>query len=573
MIEELEQWLKDHYITYHLRRNDIVDIPDFGRCLYQSMEKRDHLFKIDKETKEVHFSCVESYEYLRNDKIQYVIVKFGDCFYYWDIDDSKEELHILKYVGKFVGCETECTYYPLGIHSGFELLNGSTSLATWTKKAKFLGYQGLATCEVNTMAASLDLQREASGAGLKYCFGYSLTVEIGSEKLGVKIYSQTQEGFQNMLRIQYHINVVREADKLIALHDLLHFAKGNVIVFGKLTGMWLANPENTTTVTDIVSYFEAAYFQVDWSEYKADRIDSQVLQSLKAYFDSGWNDKNNPYTYRLEPVLIQDIYYPDADESKNKIVLNKIDLGAAHEQSDRQFMKTLDELFDEFDALFSDKYDEDIFYRMCENTAKIIEPAEAEYDMTGNYMPRYEMTPEEEAKYGTNLNMFHQLIEKGFERLVPEGEEERYRKQIEYEKYVLESTDNVDYFLIQYDCINWARENDILVGIGRGSAGGALVLYLMGITQIDPIKYQLIFERFLLPERAGLEPKKLTKICPDIESSDYVEITLDNGKTYKFDRDAEFLINRNGEEITIYADELEEDDDIIFDNRDLLFTL
>ena len=95
----------------------------------------------------------------------------------------------------------------------------------------------------------------------------------------------------------------------------------------------------------------------------------------------------------------------------------------------------------------------------------------------------------------------------------------------------------------------------------------------MGITQIDPIKYQLIFERFLLPERAGLEPKKLTKICPDIESSDYVEITLDNGKTYKFDRDAEFLINRNGEEITIYADELEEDDDIIFDNRDLLFTL
>ena len=82
MIEEFEQWLKDHYIQYSLRRNDIVDIPEFGRCLYQSMEKRDHLFKVDKETKEVHISCVENYEYLKNDNIQYFIVNFGNCFYY-----------------------------------------------------------------------------------------------------------------------------------------------------------------------------------------------------------------------------------------------------------------------------------------------------------------------------------------------------------------------------------------------------------------------------------------------------------------------------------------------------------
>jgi DNA polymerase-3 subunit alpha len=236
-------------------------------------------------------------------------------------------------------------------------------------------------------------------------------------------------------------------------------------------------------------------------------------------------------------------------------------------------MKTLDELFDEFDALFSNKYSEDVFYLMCENTAKIIEPANAGYDMSGNYMPRYEMTPEEEAKYGTNRNMFRQLLEEGFKRFVPEGEEEVYRKRLEYETYILESTDNIDYFLIQYDCVNWAREHDILVGIGRGSAGGALCLYLMGITQIDPIKYSLIFERFLLPERAGLEAKELTKICKPIESSDYIELTLENGKTYKFDRDAEFLVKRNGKEIKIYADELEENDDIIFDNKDLLFTL
>ena len=524
-MEDLEEWLKNNKIQYSLFRNDIISIPLFGKCLFQDMEKRDHIFKIDKESKNVSFSCIENYEYLRNDGIQYVIFKFGNCFYYIDIDDPKEEFHILKYVG--------------------------------------------ATCEVNTMAATLDLQREAIAAGLKYCFGYSLIVEIGNEKVNVKLYSQTQEGFQNMLRIQYHINVLRMEDRMIALYDLLHLAKGNVIVFGKFSLSWLVKPENEETIKDMVSYFEGAYAQIDWSEYKANRIDSQVLVNMKDYFDA----TSDGWIYGIEPVLIQDIYYPDADEYRNKIVLNKIDLGAAHEQSVRQYMKTLDELFDEFDALFSNKYSEDVFYLMCENTAKIIEPADAAYDLTENYMPEYKMTAEEKSQYTSNLDMFDSLLEKGLKTLVAEEDQDRYRKQMEYERYVILSTNNLDYFLFTYDLMNWARSHEILTGLGRGSAGGCIVSFLLGITQIDPLAYGLIFERFLLPERGGLESRRVTKFCDKIESSEYVELVLENGKTYKFDRDAEFLVGRNDKQIVVYADELKEDDDIVFDNKDLLFTL
>lgn len=568
MIQELEQWLNDNHISYKLRRNDIVDIPGFGRCLFQSMEKREHLWKLDKDTGDVSFSCVENYEYLRNDNIRYVIVKFGNCFYYVDIENDSE-LHILKYIGEFVGCETDCTYYPLGIHSGFELLNGSGSLALWCEKAKFLGYKGLSICDQNTMAGSLDLQRETTANGMKYCFGYSLTFEVADEKIGAKIYSQTQEGFQNMLRMQKIINVGRVDEKLISIIDLCNHGKGNVIVFDKWSGGWLANEENDEYINDILDAFESAFFQVDTTEFKADRIDSQVLQSTKAYFDAFYVSPTE-YELDIEPVLIQDVYYADADDCKNKIVLNKIASGAAHEQSDWQYMKTLDELFDEFDKVFSDKYSEEVFYRMCENTAKIIEPADAEYDLNSNYMPEYEMTPEEKAKYGTNHNMFIQLIEEGFKRLVPEGEEEVYRKRIEYEKYVISSTETEDYFLLTYDQVNFARKNDILVGVGRGSAGGCLLSYLIGITQIDPIKFDLIFERFLLPERAGLEADEVTKLADDVESSDYIELTFENGKVFKFDRDAEFRVRRGEEVITCYADELEEDDDIIFDNINLI---
>ena len=152
---------------------------------------------------------------------------------------------------------------------------------------------------------------------------------------------------------------------------------------------------------------------------------------------------------------------------------------------------------------------------------------------------------------------------------------EQYRKQMEYEKYIIESTNNVDYLLVQYDTVNWCRRNGIQVGCGRGSAAGCLLLYLLGITLIDPIKYNLIFERFLLPERAGLYQSDTTIIGEDVEADCYTEICLANGQTLKLYNDAELYVIRPGKDkpIRIYADELQEGDDILFDNKDELFTL
>lgn len=227
-------------------------------------------------------------------------------------------------------------------------------------------------------------------------------------------------------------------------------------------------------------------------------------------------------------------------------------------------------LFDEH------KWDiEDIFNWACENTVKIAKGAEARYEIERNFMPQYDMADNEKSKYANRHEMFLDLLEDGFNKLVPKDKEDIYRKQLDHEIYVLESTNNVDYMLVQYDTVNWARKNGILVGCGRGSAGGCLVLYLLGITLIDPIKYDLLFERFLLPERAGLYPSDVTIIGDDVDSNQYIEVTLENHKTYKIDKDAQLLVKRAGmdDPIVVYADELQTDDDIQFDNRDLLFTL
>lgn len=571
----LKEWLDDHFITYSLRK-DVLVIPGFGRCLIQA--DYEHIFK-ERKTKdgkgtEVIFNSQENLAFLKEDDIPYIVFPFGKRWYYVNIDDDPKEVQFqeLRYVGESPKFEHDCSeYYPLGIHTGFELLNGSGSLSNWCKKVKFLGYGGLGIADRNTMAATLALQTNATGAGLKYCFGYSVTIQIDDEKVNGIVYCNTQKGFRNLLRLQKAVAVDNVETKVITPIELLNRAEGNVFVFEKRMGGWLV--EHQDKLQDFIEAFDGwVYFQVDCTEYKADRIDSAVLFSMKAYFDEFYKG-HLKYKHGVRPILIQDVYYLDKEDWHTKIVLNKIDSGAAHEQSDQQYVKTIDELYNDWRKVFSDKYDDEVFYDMVSATADIVENAEAAYDLSCNYAPQYDMTPDEKAKYGTTHNMFLQLIEEGFKKLVPEGEEEKYRERIEYEKYVIESTDNVDYFLIQREEINWAKEHGILTGIGRGSAGGALTLYLLGITFIDPLRYDLLFERFLLPERAGLEPADVTKICEDIDSSDYIEIELENGKKYKFDKDAQFLVKRGDETLSVYADELQEEDDIVFDRKNELFDL
>lgn len=563
----LREWLDNHFITYSLRK-DILVIPGFGRCLIQ--DDYEHIFKTDRDGKVV-FNCVENISDLIEDDINFVVFPFGTRWFYIDIREelNSAQFKILRYVGTTPRFEHRCEYYPLGIHSGYELLNGSGLLKDWCAKVKFFGYDGFSVADKNTMAASLDLQQSANATGLKYCFGYCLTISIGTEKIGAKIYSVTQSGFKNMFKIQKHIGVDHVESKEISMIELLNLAEGNVLVFDKWSGLWLSSNEDI--LQDFISAFDGwVFFQVDTTEYRADRIDVKLLDSLKSFFDTYYLGELE-YKHNVRPILIQDVYYLDKEDWRTKILLNKVDIGAAHEQSFGQYLKTIDELYDEFRKIFSDRYSDEVFYDMCASTADIVEQAKAAYDLTENYAPKYDMTPSEKEKYGDTLNMFHQLIEEGFKKLVPEGEETKYRERVEYEEYVIESTENVDYFLITWDEINWAQKNGILTGVGRGSAGGCLLAYLMGITFIDPIKYNLIFERFLLPERGGLVPMDVTKIMPSVKSTNIIEIELENGKLLKLDRDAELLITRSGKETIVYADELQDGDDIIFDRRDELF--
>lgn len=563
-MEELTKWLETNKIQYRILDNEVIEITGMGKLFYEDTEQINSIFRTEPDGT-LAFNSVEEPHVLMDEGINYVVFKFGDNWYYTDL--RKEfALNILKYVGERKPCVNQTPFVHLGVHTPFELLNGSFMPKEWVKKAKYLGQSALGVCDMNTMASLYQMQKECEAAGINPVFGYSLSFYYNETLVGGKVYVQTQKGLRNLLRIQKAIMVDSE-DKTIDISELAKRGEGNVFVFDKLSAKWIS--ENPEEVSLIQESFDAMYFQVDLSEYKAERIDIRVLESTKFYFDNLYE--------QIPPILISDSYYLDKDDAKNKIILNKVAEGAAHEQSDDQYFKDTDEHFAIFQKLFdAEKWDiEDLFRECCEPTVEVAKGAVARFENTRNFMPKYDMTAEEIEKYGTTHNMFNELLEDGLQRLVPEEKREQYRKQMEYEKYIIESTNNVDYLLVQYDTVNWCKRNNILVGCGRGSAAGSLLLYLLGITLIDPIKYDLIFERFLLPERAGLYPADTTVIATDIEATDFIEVSLANGRTISLYPDAELLVKRDGCEspVKVYADELMPDDDILFDNRDELFTI
>jgi len=569
-MEELIKWLEANKICYRVIDKEVIELEEFGKVFLADLSQVQSIFRGTKD--ELQFNLMERPEILVEEGINYVAFPFGRNWYYYDLREEFS-FNILKYIGKRQPASCNVPFVNLGIHTPYELLNSSGDIGLRVKKAKLLGHTAIGICDRNTLAATLSLQKECAKAGLKHVFGYSFTMEQAGEKIDLKIYCQTQKGLRNLLRVHKEI-MVDSPTNTIQVNDLLKYADGNVIVFGKMSSYWMK--ENLHILMMLKQAFSEIYYQVDLTEYKAERIDAQVLMAAKYYFDSFYLKDTDSFI--VEPVLICDNYYLDKDDAKSKIILNKIASGAAHEQSDDQYFKDVDDHFQTFNSVFSSERwnKEKLFERMCANTVKIANKAEASYELGKMHMPQYIMLNEEITKYKNRRSMFLGLLDEGLKSKIAFVDHEEYKKRLEEEVYIIESTNNVDYFLIQWDMIKEARKRGIATGIGRGSAGGSLVSYLLGIITIDPIKYDLLFSRFLVPERCGLNwVDEVTVIGSDIDiqpGEDYVEIELE-GKIYKFWSKAEFRIRRDGKLLNILAKDLRTGDELLFDNRDILWTL
>ena len=427
------------------------------------------------------------------DDCEKYVYRFGGNWYWEEKKNyNHPKLNELKYIGECVQ-ELETNSF-LGIHGGYEILNGSRMYDDWCKKAKFFGIKTLGICEKNTLAGTLRFQLTCQKKGIKPILGATYTVFRESEdfKYDIKLFAKTEIGWTNLLMINKEVNVINSS-KFIEEFRLSSLLKDVFVVidpksidFDKLD--WLVE------VMD--------YYQLDTVEYVNNSRDKEYLENLKKYVSSP-----------LRPISITDAYYLDQQDSGIKRILNGISEVREYESSN-QYFKNKDDYSDELSNLFNIKDESffDVLEQSLLNEQYVVSSCNFLISTEGRHLPAYEMTAEQKSKYATNLDFFWGLIEEGLrKKSIPEEELEIYLQRVETEVEVIQIGDVVDYFLILWDIIQWCKTQDILVGIGRGSSGGSLVAWLLEITQLNPLQFNLLFERFLNKGR-------ILKSLPDIDT-------------------------------------------------------
>lgn len=497
-MKNIEDWIEENLLNCKRISDKIIEVEEVGEFFLVNPKES----KIFNSEFHLNVNNIEE-KFVKDNNIPYYLFYFGGNYYFSSTENKKEvSFNLFKYLGRAkTEIDTDFPYY--GIRGKYELLNGSRNYKDWIKKAKFYGYSTLGICEKNSLAGILQFNLDCERRGVKPISGMTFSLKLKGVFYDCKIYSLTEEGWKNLLKLNKFINVDFEGEiPFVEEEFLLGLGKGNVFIFNPFY------PLSLEKISEYKKSFDAIYYQIDAVEYDNNDTDKNFLMSVKAYLDN--------FSSSLPPILICDSFYLDKEDFYIKKKLNNIGKVGFVRSSSNQFFKNLDIIFGELSSLFSKKQElfYDLFSKCLDSLENIKEKTKLNFLRKDFYLPEFQRSylPSEYKKYESNEDLFFGLIEKGFQEKFRGGEEvkEIWLNRLKEEFDVIKEGGFIDYFLILWDVIRFCKEKDILIGVGRGSAGGSLISYLLGITYINPLDYGLLFERFLNRGRIG-------KSLPDID--------------------------------------------------------
>lgn len=517
MNETLYKWIEENKMTvseYKYKDSDIVAIEHFGNFIY--------IKSCDSKIIDEDFAFIlsdEEFEILDEKKVDYILFEFGRKFYYSNINRDKNKYNELifkpefldfKYIGK-TSEPNIMDFVHLGIHSEYELMNGSSSCESWVKKASFMDFKSIGICDKNTLAGVLSFQTACEKKEIKSIIGETITVAIdyseekkNQETFELKLFILNYEGWKNLLLINKAINVDYEG--FIPDNLLYEIGKGLCCVVSKDSELNYIIDDKKSAIRLINKYkksFDQVFYQIDTVEYVSQQLFKKHLENIDTYICN--------YRNLLKPILINDSYYLDKEESGLKIILNKVN-NKANPESNSQYFKSVSDTINAYEWINSVESLFEVIATGIENTSKLSNSINFKINTGERKLPLFDV---KDVK-----NKFFEELEKGInERLfhISSEDMEKYMYRIEKECNVIVPNGLCDYFMILWDIIKWARENNINVGTGRGSVCGSLVAYCLRITDVDPLKYGLMFERFLNEARVSGERAKSSDSMPDID--------------------------------------------------------
>ena len=390
----------------------------------------------------------------------------------------------------------------LHVHTEYSLLDGSNKIKEYVSRVKELGMNSAAITDHGVMFGVIDFYRAARAEGIKPILGCEVYVAPNSrfdkETTGgedryyhLVLLAENNTGYQNLTKIVskafvegYYYKPRVDLDLLRQYHEgiiALSACLAGEVQKNLLRGMYEEAKAAAYRYQDI---FGKGNFFLELQDHGLPEQSMVNQQQLRLSQETG-----------IELVATNDVHYTYAEDEKPHDILLCIQTGKKLEDENRMrytggqyYVKSPEEMEELFPYAL----------QALENTQKIADRCNVEIEFGVTKLPKYDVPD----GY-TSWEYLNKLCFEGLERRYDPVTEE-LKERLNYELGIIKKMGYVDYFLIVWDFIKYAKDHDIMVGPGRGSAAGSIVSYCLEITDIDPIRYNLLFERFLNPERVSM---------------------------------------------------------------------
>ena len=393
-------------------------------------------------------------------------------------------------------------FVHLHIHSEFSLLDGANRIKDLPVRAKELGMKAMAITDHGVMYGVIDFYKACKKEGIKPIIGCECYVAKGSrfnKEPGIDntynhliLLAKNNDGYKNLSKMVslsftegYYYKPRIDKELLEKYHEGIICL--SACLAGEVNQYILNNDMQKAEETAL--WFKKIFGNDYYLEVQNNGIKEQVIVNQKLVELSRKLD--------IPLVATNDAHYLKKEDAYNHEVLLCIQTGKKMIDEDRMKFDT-DELYVKSPEEMS-QYFKNI-PEAIENTVKIAEECNVEFEFGHTILPNYDVPKE----YSTHFDFFKKLCDDGIKRRYGENPSKEILDRAEYEISVISKMGYVDYYLIVWDFINYAKTHGIPVGPGRGSGAGSILAYAIGITDIDPIKYNLLFERFLNPERISM---------------------------------------------------------------------
>lgn len=382
-------------------------------------------------------------------------------------------------------------FIHLHVYSAFSLLTSTATVEQLVRDAKAKGFSALALTDHNVMYGTVAFYKECLRNSIKPLLGLTVDVvstSLENESFPLVLLAKNNEGFQNLIKISSAVQT--KSPEGIPVKWLKHYAAGLFAMTPGTRGeieYYLANEEKDQALNTVASYKQIFGNDNFYLAIQDHGLPGQK-ELVKQLAGLG-SETNTPL------AASNQVHYLDKEDSFAQECLLAIKNGDKLQDDARErlgsseyYLKPSKEMGD----LFSE------YPEALENTLKIAEECNVMLDFGTRHLPKFPVEPGKSAD-----GMLEELCFQGLEKRYG-NPSRQHVERLEYELSIIKKMNFSDYFLIVWDFIKYSREKGILIGPGRGSAAGSIVSYVLFITDADPIEHNLLFERFLNPERISM---------------------------------------------------------------------